>query len=394
MTSLGRGYYEFFFANENDKRTVWAAGTVNLKPGVLRIFEWTKDFNMHHQRNTHAQVWIRLMEFPQEYWMERTLREIANAVGTPLLIDNATTNRLFGHYARILVDMDFTRKIFYEIRVERDGFAFPVEVVYERMPEFCTHCQNIGHVVHACRWLYPRKEKDSSTDKAEVVQGKKQVPTKRIEWVPLKDNPAGIGSSVAFQATSATPHQGPTTIVESQTLPSQQQQPCEVHQHPRDSVQATGVQQHVPTIATLAHDLNSTAVFLALEANLHADEAEARVVNTTSIPPDTDPSATLVSAPHHSFILQNVSEEIPRNFPPVTVTPLETNNVLISSNVNVDPTLQREVNYMNDWLARAAESEVPFVPVVSKKKKGSKSLKGSSSTAYQTRSLGFLPKSQ
>ena len=89
MTSLGRGYYEFFFANENDKRNVWAAGTVNLKPGVLRLFEWTKDFNMHNQRNTHAQVWIRLMELPQEYWMERTLREIANAAGTPLLIDNA-----------------------------------------------------------------------------------------------------------------------------------------------------------------------------------------------------------------------------------------------------------------------------------------------------------------
>jgi len=150
MTSLGRGYYEFFFANENDKRKVWVAGTVDLKPGVLRLFEWTKDFNMHNQRNTHAQVWIRLMELPQEYWMERTLREIANAVGTSLLIDNATTNRLFGHYARILVDMDFTCKIFYEIIVERDGFAFPVEVVYERMPDFCTHCQNIGHVVQDC----------------------------------------------------------------------------------------------------------------------------------------------------------------------------------------------------------------------------------------------------
>jgi len=54
MTSLGRGYYEFFFGTENDKRNVWAAGTVNLKPGVLRLFEWAKDFNMHNQRNSHA----------------------------------------------------------------------------------------------------------------------------------------------------------------------------------------------------------------------------------------------------------------------------------------------------------------------------------------------------
>jgi len=54
---------------------------------------------MHNQRNTHAQVWICLMALPQEYWMERTIQEIASAFGTPLFIDNATTKRLFGHYA-------------------------------------------------------------------------------------------------------------------------------------------------------------------------------------------------------------------------------------------------------------------------------------------------------
>jgi len=40
---------------------------MNLKSGVLRLFEWTKDFNMHMQGNTHAQVWVRLLELPQEY---------------------------------------------------------------------------------------------------------------------------------------------------------------------------------------------------------------------------------------------------------------------------------------------------------------------------------------
>jgi len=45
MLSLGRGYYEFFFTSELDLRTVWSSGTVNLKPGVLRLFEWAKEFN-------------------------------------------------------------------------------------------------------------------------------------------------------------------------------------------------------------------------------------------------------------------------------------------------------------------------------------------------------------
>jgi hypothetical protein len=55
--------------------------------------------------------------------MECTLREIASAVGTPLVIDTPTSKRNFGHYVRVLVDMDFSKKLFHEIMVERDDFS-------------------------------------------------------------------------------------------------------------------------------------------------------------------------------------------------------------------------------------------------------------------------------
>ena len=70
-----------------------------LEAGNVRLFEWSKDFNLHTQRQTHMQVWIQLWQLPQGYWMEMTLYEIAGAVGTPLLIDNVTRNRLYGNYA-------------------------------------------------------------------------------------------------------------------------------------------------------------------------------------------------------------------------------------------------------------------------------------------------------
>jgi len=47
LLSLSRGFYEFSFASPVDLRTVWAASTVKLEPGVLQLFEWTKDFNIH-----------------------------------------------------------------------------------------------------------------------------------------------------------------------------------------------------------------------------------------------------------------------------------------------------------------------------------------------------------
>lgn len=49
MLSLGRGYYKFFFTSEIDLRSVWTLDTVNLKPGVLRLFEWARDFNAQTQ---------------------------------------------------------------------------------------------------------------------------------------------------------------------------------------------------------------------------------------------------------------------------------------------------------------------------------------------------------
>lgn len=134
--------------------------------------------------------------------MDRTLREIASAVDTPLLIDNATSKRLYGHYARILVDMDCSKKLYYEILVEREGFSFPVEVVYEWMSDYCTHCQSLGHLVTNYQWLYPKNHVKEPV--ATIDKGKTKEPVKKKDWVPLQTNPLGIGSSNAFAALEMT----------------------------------------------------------------------------------------------------------------------------------------------------------------------------------------------
>jgi hypothetical protein len=71
-----------------------------------------------------------------------TLFEISSVVGTPLTLDDSTAKRAFGNYARVLVDIDLSRRLFDEITVERDGFAFQVEVVYERLPAFLSSLFN------------------------------------------------------------------------------------------------------------------------------------------------------------------------------------------------------------------------------------------------------------
>lgn len=212
LTPLGKGYFEFYFSSNDDMRSVWSKGTQNLKPGLLRLFEWSKDFSARTQRQTHAQVWIRLHELPQEYWMDRTLREIASAVGTPLLIDSATQNRVFGHYARVLVDMDLSKTIFNEVMVERTSYSFLIDITYERLPAFCTHCRNIGHHISACRWLHQATEAPTlDKKKKSTISQKPQDP----KWKPA-DNPDGLGSSNAFE----TPLVSKVTAAPRSVVPS------------------------------------------------------------------------------------------------------------------------------------------------------------------------------
>jgi len=87
MVPLGKGYYDFHFDSADDLRKIWAVGTINLKPGLLRLSQWTKDFKYLTQKQTHVSLWIRLVGLPEDYWQERILKEIASVVGTPIDID-------------------------------------------------------------------------------------------------------------------------------------------------------------------------------------------------------------------------------------------------------------------------------------------------------------------
>jgi len=191
MVPLGKGYYDFHFESIDDFRKIWTAGTVNLKLGLLRLSQWTKDFSHHTQKLTHASIWIRLVELPRENWRERTLKEIASAVGTPIDIDGPTRNRSFGHYARILVDIDLPNRAYDEILVEREIFAFKVELLYERWPLFCHHCYSIGYDVTTCRWLHPHAAK------AKQDRGKQPV----VEVEPSRHARAHHGDDGASSST-------------------------------------------------------------------------------------------------------------------------------------------------------------------------------------------------
>ena len=344
-------------------------------------------------------------------------------LGTPLVIDNATTKRLFGHYARILVDMDFSRKLFHEIVVEREGFSFTIAVAYEWLPDFCSHCHNIGHDITVCRRLYPRQE--TSAPKERIDKGKKQVPITKTTWVPIKENPTGIGSSLAFAATtipelarveeefetepqnnSAT---GSSLAFGATTIPDQVRVEEEIKVEPQHNSAA-----HIQK-TTDAEPVQSAPQFDLPNQNQRestADHSEAIPVETqdinndesTNVIPAAIPTPLVITTSlspviqnnnlsmqlenvsddriptdledHHSHILSPVKNKIP-----------DISSIVAPADAQIDSVLQKDINFMQDWLSKAAATDKPFIDVVSKPKKK----KNLQKAPYITHSQGPCP---
>ncbi|KAI9192326.1 hypothetical protein LWI28_021289 [Acer negundo] len=72
---------------------------VDLKP-------WVPDFNPSLQKSINAQVWVRFFDLSWEYQHQKIISDLAKGIGVLLRLDKVTSDGDFGHYARVLVDID------------------------------------------------------------------------------------------------------------------------------------------------------------------------------------------------------------------------------------------------------------------------------------------------
>lgn len=92
----------------------------------MKLFPWTKDFNSNLQKVVIAQVWTRLSGLDKEYYRPNIIFTLACNLGIPIctnaLASKPRFDRPYGYFVRVLV--------------ERQGYAFFVDVEYENLPNF------------------------------------------------------------------------------------------------------------------------------------------------------------------------------------------------------------------------------------------------------------------
>ena len=90
-------------------------------------------------------VELELRVFPWSIGVPRSSSQLHEGLGSPCRWMMPPQNELLATFARVLVDLDMTKDLVDRILVEREGFAFFVDVIYERLPLFCSSCKIVGH---------------------------------------------------------------------------------------------------------------------------------------------------------------------------------------------------------------------------------------------------------
>ncbi|KAL8515504.1 hypothetical protein ACS0TY_014259 [Phlomoides rotata] len=77
-----------------------------------------------------------IWELPLEYWNTNTLTALASAIGTVIKLDERTTSRSMGRFARVLVELDLKQDREEYVMFERAGHRSVVYIQYECLLEF------------------------------------------------------------------------------------------------------------------------------------------------------------------------------------------------------------------------------------------------------------------
>ncbi|XP_070007969.1 uncharacterized protein [Nicotiana sylvestris] len=112
---------------------------MGVKPLILK--SWTKDFDLYNEVLKTIPLWVSFPNLPLNSWGRLTLSRIARGLGTPLYADECTSNASRISYARVLIEMDISKKLPKCIKIQYpSGKEFEQMVEYDWVLQYCKKC--------------------------------------------------------------------------------------------------------------------------------------------------------------------------------------------------------------------------------------------------------------
>ncbi|XP_073149021.1 uncharacterized protein [Henckelia pumila] len=146
---LPRGYLVITLSCEEDFARLWTKGGIFVGTVGIRFSKWTPEFKFEEE-SPIAPVWVRFPELPLHLYNKKSLYAIARILGNPIKLDEHTAERSRGAFARVCVEMNVLDERIKHVWVGWGDHTQGIEVVYEKVPSFCTDCKMLGHSTSVC----------------------------------------------------------------------------------------------------------------------------------------------------------------------------------------------------------------------------------------------------
>ncbi|PIN01659.1 hypothetical protein CDL12_25832 [Handroanthus impetiginosus] len=151
----------------------------------------------------------RLFGIPIHLFDRKALFTIGELIREPLKIDDATKTLSRINFARICIEIDLKMKPPSEVCVVNAGEVLVIPVVYERLPQYCSHCFHLGHEETSCYIKNagpgPRRNLEKSFPQQKSDKGKGLANTQPPN--SQEAGPSEIRTEERFEVKTAVPIQ-------------------------------------------------------------------------------------------------------------------------------------------------------------------------------------------
>ncbi|XP_026459325.1 uncharacterized protein LOC113359985 [Papaver somniferum] len=152
LIPLGKGFFIIKLANEVDMKYIWN-GFWKIGSQIFKLRLWEPNFNPAARKSTTSFVRVNFPDLGIEYWKEKILMSLGDAIGRAIKVDETSLKREVGYYASVLVEVDLPNTVPHHVLVKSKYGSFEQEVQIPKLPSFCSHCKVLGHLVTECRVL-------------------------------------------------------------------------------------------------------------------------------------------------------------------------------------------------------------------------------------------------
>lgn len=138
---LGNGKFLFNFESEEDLQSVLEKGPFHYNFWMIVLVRWEPI--VHDEYPWELTLWTQLTGLPLHFWLEATMRSIGEKVGHVLEVDEDDA------WLCLTVDSRKPLKFTCKIRFHT-GEQATVQLKYDRLFKFCSHCGSLSHEVQVC----------------------------------------------------------------------------------------------------------------------------------------------------------------------------------------------------------------------------------------------------